>query len=293
MPRPSSTPTRTMVTRSDQQRDERRDDIASLAEAVAEDYCPKSRVEPTTILRAKRITLSFGPYGDAFDGMLEHRSGRFHVYANLNRLKAPDSGRARFTLAHELGHFFIDDHRRALASGQVLRHPSRCDHESRNPAEAEADHFASHLLMPTARFLREAKKYLPGLDAVLALKESFGTSITSTAIRYVKLDVAPCTLVKWDPNGFDWKWFSSSTFAAGYRKTIESQSKVPSDSPTGMALAGKPAPPKGYFQAGTSAHAWFPGAWSGTSRDVLLIEQAIPLGEFGVLTLLYPEARKY
>jgi len=272
---------------------ERFQEIGHLAEAVAEEHCPNARVEPALILKNKNVTLSYGPYGSAFDGMLEHRSGRFHVYANLDRLKTPESGRARFTLAHELGHYFIDDHRRALQSGQVFRHPSKCDYESRNPAEQEADHFASHLLMPTTRFVRKAKRYVPGLDAILALKDTFGTSITSTAIRYTKLELAPCTLVKWDPDGLDWKWFSPSTYAAGYRRIIESQAKVPPDSATGMALAGKPPPPKGYFQAGTSAHAWFPGAWSGSSRDVLLIEQAIPLGEFGVLTLLYPEARRY
>jgi hypothetical protein len=53
--------------------------------------------EPEQILSRNKITLSYGYYEDAFDGMLEHQSGRFHVYANLQRLKAKDSGRARFT----------------------------------------------------------------------------------------------------------------------------------------------------------------------------------------------------
>ena len=52
-------------------------------------------------------------------------------------------------------------------------------------------------------------------------------------------------------------------------------------------------PDKGYFQCGTSASAWFPGIWLGSAKDLVFIEQALPLGEFGVLTLLYPEQRKY
>lgn len=290
---PNEKPTRKTSHSSNGESELRLHEIALLAEAVAEEHCPKGRVEPVTILKNKTVTLSFGSYGSAFDGMLEHRFGRFHVYGNLDRLRDRESGRARFTLGHELGHFFIDDHRRALQSGAVLRHASMCDSQSRNPAEVEADHFASHLLLPTARFVREAKKYVMGLDAILALKDSFGTSITSTAIRYTKLDLAPCTLVKWDRDGFSWKWFSPSTYGAGYRRTIEAAARVPPDSATGRALSGAEPSQKGYFQAGTSARAWFPGAWTGTSRDIILIEQAIPLGEFGVLTLLFPEARKY
>ena len=293
MPMPSEPLLKRMASPAEVLTEDRLDEIALLAEAVADEHCPKGRVEPELIAGRNRITLSFSAYDDAFDGMLEHRSGRFHIYANQTRLRTRDGGRARFTVAHELGHFYIDEHRRALASGAVPRHPSFCDHQSKNPVEQEADHFASHLLMPTDRFRQSAKGLPMGLDAVLSLKDTFGTSITSTAIRYTKLNVAPCTLVKWDRDGFSWKWFASDTYSAGYRKTIEEQSRVPKDSPTGRALAGEAPPSKGYFHAGTSASAWFPGAWAGTAKDVLLIEQAIGLGEFGTLTMLFPEARRF
>ena len=39
-----------------------------------------------------------------------------------------------------------------------------------------------------------------------------------------------------------------------------------------------------------TASAWFPRVKSGEYRDVIFIEQAIPLGKFGVLTFLYPES---
>jgi hypothetical protein len=147
--------------------------------------------------------------------------------------------------------------------------------------------------MPTARFIRAAKNHVVGLDAVLALKDVFGTSITSTAIRFTKLNLGPCTLVKWSADGFAWKWFASDTFMAGYRRTIETAAKVPRDSATGRALAGDALPESGYFQTGTSASAWFPGILPGTTKDVVFIEQAIPLGQFGVLTFLFPERRSF
>lgn len=281
------------MARNDAARDQQLDDIAGLAEAIAEEHASTGRVEPEQILAHNKITLSFGNYEDAFDGMLEFDRGRFHVYANLQRLKTRDSGRARFTLGHELGHYYIDAHRRALQSGSTTRHPSFADHQSDNPLEVEADHFACHLLMPTARFVRAAKGRAAGLETILALKDVFGTSITSTAIRYTKLDLAPCTLVKWSGDGFGWKWFSGSTFAAGYRRTIENVEKVPKDSPTGRALAGETPPAGGIFKAGTLASAWFRGVLPGTSKDVVFIEQAISLGEFGVLTFLAPEQGRH
>jgi Zn-dependent peptidase ImmA (M78 family) len=278
---------------AEQIRQARLADIAELAESVTASYSYGTRTEPEAIIAAKGITLSFGSYADAFDGMLEHKAGRFHIYANLDRLRARDSGRARFTLAHELGHYFIDDHRRALQSGRAPSHPSFADFQSRNPVEYEADHFASNLLMPTERFTKAGKRLLPGFDAVLGLKDTFGTSITSTAIRYTQLDLAPCALVKWNTDGFAWKWFSPSTYSAGIRSTVGTKESVPRDSATGKALAGDAPPSKGFFQCGTSASAWFPGIRLGTPRDLVFIEQAVPLGEFGVLTLLYPEQRHY
>jgi hypothetical protein len=271
----------------------RKAEIAELAEALAGEHCPAGSIEPGRIARAKRITMSFGPYGEAFDGMLEHKAGRFHLFCNLDRVGRGDAPRARFTLAHELGHYYIDEHRLALAAGRAPAHRSLCDHESPNLAEQEADHFAANLLMPGVRFLDKARAAPPGLAGVISLAKAFGTSLTAAAIRCAAADVRPCAVVKWSWNRYAWKWLSSSTFRARFRRTVEAPEKLPPDSPTARALARQAPPQRGYFQAGTTASAWFPRVKPGEFRDVILIEQAIPLGRFGVLTFLYPEAGKY
>lgn len=271
----------------------RKDQIADLAEAVANEHCPTGSVEPQQIVRAKRITMSFGEYGDTFDAMLEHKTGRFHIFCNLDRVGQADSPRARFTLAHELGHYYIDEHRNALAAGRAAAHRSQCDYESQNLAEQEADHFAGNLLMPRSRFVDKAKSAARGLAGIISLAKAFGTSLTATAIRYAAADICPCAVVKWDWNRYAWKWLSSSTFTARYRRTIEAPEKLPSDSPTARALARQAPPDCGYFEAGTTASAWFPNVKPGEFRDVIFIEQAIPLGRFGVLTFLYPERIMY
>jgi len=271
----------------------REKEIAELAEAIAEEYFPATRVNPLAIVKAKRISISFGHYGDSFDGLLEHRHGRFHIYANLNRLDHTDSTRARFTLGHELGHYFIDEHRNALAEGLAPSHPSICEYESDLPVEREADQFSSNLLMPTARFIKFAERVPVGLEAILKIAGEFGTSVTSTAIKYVKADIVPCAVIKWNSDGFAWKWLSTETFRARYRKTIESTRKLPDDSPTARAIAGEQPPAIGFFSAGTTASSWFPRVSTRGDRNAIFIEQAVPLGRFGVLTFLYPEAGTY
>jgi len=271
----------------------RRDEIAELAEAVANEHCASGPIQPDAIAGANRITMSFGPYGDAFDGMLEHMSGRFHIFCNLDRVRESQSARARFTLGHELGHYYIDEHRHALSAGCAVAHRSVCDHESPNLAEQEADHFAANLLMPQSRFLTRARSVAPGLAGIIQLAGEFVASLTSTAIRYAACDVLPCVVVKWNWNSYAWKHLSSATFLARYRTTVEAPQHLTEGSPTARAIARETPPPAGYFEAGTTATAWFPGVRPGDFRDVILIEQAIPLGPFGVLTFLYPEAGEY
>ncbi len=165
--------------------EEQERELQDLAEEVALDGGAGPRVEPIQIAKASGITFSFNNYGSSFDGMLEHKNGRFHIYCNLERADSPTAPRARFTLAHELGHYFIDAHRQALARGKAPRHGSRCEYQSQLLVEREADHFASCLLMPEERFAAEAVTKR-GLPAVLKSANTFGTSVTSTAIRYVR-----------------------------------------------------------------------------------------------------------
>src|SRR6478736_8142320 len=92
--------------------------IASIAEAVFADYAKRIPVRPPQIIEANDIGLTYNNYGDAFDGMIEHKSGRFHIYCNVGAGDSVESPRMRFTQAHELGHYFIDEHRNSLAAGQ-------------------------------------------------------------------------------------------------------------------------------------------------------------------------------
>ena len=267
----------------------RRAEISELAEAVLAEFAPEGNIDPVFLAKRNSISLNYGKYIDAFDGLIEQKDGRFHIYLNLDRIELPDSTRCRFTLAHELGHFFLDSHRNALESGQVPSHASFCEYESTELVEQEADWFAANLLMPESRFRKKAKGFVPGFSSVIPLAHTFRTSITSTAIRYVSLGLGSCIAVKWNSEGFAWRWLCERAREAGYRWTIQSDEKIVTDSATHKALRGEPVPEKRFFSTGTTAAYWFPSISTRYWKDIILKEEAMPLGRFGVLTLLYPE----
>lgn len=272
---------------------ERLSELAELAEIVADDYCPNGRVEPDEIARAVGLTFNYGRYQDYFDGLLEHKSGRFHIYCNLDRVEKQDSGRAHFTMAHELGHYFIDEHRNALAAGVAPSHPSFSEYESELLVEAEADHFASNLLMPEQRFRSTCRAKRVGLASILELSKLFGTSVTSTALRYVKLDIVPCAVFKWTNATLQWHWMSTDTFRAKFGSVVRSGRELPPDSPTAKALRGEKPLDGSWIEAGTTVSAWFHRVSDSSHRNDILIEQAISLGRFGVLSFIFPETGRY
>lgn len=262
---------------------ERRADLSGLAEAVLAEFDSPSVICPEQIAYSSDITISFNDYGAAFDGLLQCRRRRFHIYCNTNPSRSANPARRRFTVAHELGHYFIDDHRTALEAG-ISPHNSS-SFSSRMIVEQEADFFAACLLMPQKRFVQRAMAR--GLESVLDLSRDFGTSVTSAAVRYAALEISPCAVIKWNPSGYAWKFLSASTLQARFWSTVTKVTDLPPDSPTSRALRGEQAG-SGFFQAGTTAAAWFPWLAHDSSRNVMLIEEAVQLGAFGVLTIIRP-----
>jgi hypothetical protein len=268
----------------------RRSELSELAAQAVRDFCPKVPVEPEEIAAANGITMSFGSYGESFDGMLECEAARFHIYCNLDRVEARGASRARFTLGHELGHYFVDAHRNALLAGQAPAHLSLAQYESQNPVEQEADFFSSRLLMPEPHFTSRARAAPRGLPGVLEVARLFDVSRTSAAIRYAQSDALPCAVIKWSPKGFGWKWLSTDTFRARYRATVTDIKQLPADGATARALGAGTSLRDKIFENGTTASAWFKQIASASDRNVILIEQAVSLGRFGALTFLYPES---
>ena len=259
--------------------------IAELAEHIAVQRFGGERVSPEEIASSEGIAYRYESFDEEFDGILLYEAGRFLIVCNERRALR-GSARSRFTFAHELGHYFIDEHRQALASGKMPLHFSLAEHVSDQPVETEADHFAANLLMPATPFRRKAADLDPGLQLISDLATTYGASFTSTAFRALQLDVfpAPSALFRWQKNGEQsGRRISPTTFSMfpGYRSMIAS---IPNGSLTEAVVAGRSlSGAKGI----SDCSQWLPNVRPEDRRNVSLNEEAMSIGHFGWLTLLY------
>ena len=265
----------------------REKEIEQLAALLVTQSATKDRVDLESIAEAEGITFSFGYYGNSFDGLLECRNGTFHIYINVDTNKGAHSPRARFSFAHELGHYFLDWHRMALDRG-VPSHGSKADFESGYlAAEREADMFAAHLLLPALQVKKAAHHRIDAAE-IVRLAEHFGTSLSATAMRCARLDLAPLIVMRWTATTRAWCWSSSTFEQRTGNKAFKSIERLPSDSMTRQMLLGSATESDTITSRGTTLSTWFPGVRAGSSYDDILTEECISLGPHGALTILRP-----
>ena len=139
-------------------------------------------VDPKRIAKANQIEVRPMPAATGVSGMLLRVGDHFGIgYAT----HIDNVGYQNFSLAHELGHYFLEGHVDAvLAHGN--RHESRAGFRSDDPYEIEADHFAAALLMPEFLFSAAIADAGQGIAAVDHLAGRCVTSLTATAIRYAQ-----------------------------------------------------------------------------------------------------------
>jgi len=189
--------------------------IKELAEFIALKY-NSFKVPIEEIVQNEGIRLIYAEYGsNSFDGMTVYDNNNFYIHLNTDKGNKRNSTRGRFTLAHELGHYFLDSHRTGLKMGLLSSHPSFLNRKSHNKIEREADYFASCLLMPEQMVCSELHRKKFSFDLIQKLSEKHSVSITACAIRFVQIGHHPIMiiyaengLVKWKitSNDFPFKW---------------------------------------------------------------------------------------
>jgi Zn-dependent peptidase ImmA (M78 family) len=206
------------------------EELNDLASSIADYYFPNGQIDPILIAERNNISYSFGNYSDAFDGLIECEDAKFHIFMNLNRLQHSYSERARFTFAHELGHYFIDSHRNSLLKGLSPSHCSQTGFKSRNRAERQADYFASCLLMPENSFKKYCYRKKFEYRIIEELSKKFGTSKSATALRFCAIGNHPIMVVYSYKNSIRWFW-SSQDFR--FRWLRNGKDKLPDDTVAG------------------------------------------------------------
>jgi IrrE N-terminal-like domain len=118
-------------------------------------------VDPFAIAVSRDIVVEPKPdAGPGVSGMLLRHGDTFGI---LYATHIPSEGYQRFSVAHELGHYFLDGHIDHVLPKDGV-HASQAGFVSADPYELEADQFAAGLLMPAAAFRRALGKRDAGLS---------------------------------------------------------------------------------------------------------------------------------
>ena len=210
--------------------------IKELAEFLALEHNSDIETQLEAIAELEGISVFYDDYENAFDGTLVYDDG-YYIHINTNLGNKPKTQRGRFTLAHELGHYFIDSHRIALKKGLLEPHPSRYNKNTHQKIEREADYFASCILMPEKRFRQDCKRFRKfDFSVIKFLSKKYNVSITACALRFADVGTHSIMVVYMENNRIEWRW-NSDDFK--YWKLADGKEIVPEDS-----LAGK------YFKTG-------------------------------------------
>jgi hypothetical protein len=258
-------------------------------EILDENRISESPVIPEHIAALFPIPLPI----ESVDGFPPDTYGALYKSGNDFRIlistSCPTEGHRRFTLCHELGHFFLDDHLGALFDGGASAHFSSTSHfrgQRKDWYELEADAFASELLVPTSLAQPLTARHRSGLHVIETLADTFQCSVSCAAIRFAALTDEPAAVIISKDGTVEWAAYSGPLQEFNWTRRRVRGDWAPRGSAT-RALALDHDAVRSCERRETTGYLseWFDG-----SPHVETTEEALGLGSYGrVLTVLTPD----
>lgn len=249
--------------------------------ALADCDCLSLPVDPLAIARRKGIFVAAEAL-DGCSGCLVKSGDNFGIlYSNsLN-----NEGFERFTISHELGHYFLPGHPAKLFGGGQTAHRSRSGFVSRDPLERQADNFAATLLLPETLFLKALRaERAEGFKAIKSLAALGKSSLTAAALRFARLSEDPVAVVMSMGQEVQWCEMSQSLRDLRGLTRLRKGSLLPRDTTSARFNAKSSNVADSQQTEGCSDLAlWFDGAPS-----IEMMEDVVGLGNYKrTLTVLF------
>lgn len=267
--------------------------IARQAEYLASEYSTsRGGGDPATAIQEEGIKYIERGFGAGnFEGASRYRreKNRFEVFVNTDVETTAE--RRQFTRSHELAHVHLAPHRDLLK--QVITHRSSPEFNKETAIEREADLFAGHFLAPTKRVKKIAGSGYWSAETILDIASQLEISRLCAAIRCQQALQGVSALIKWNPDGTaQWQKMANSWWEQLPSRSIRHQQALVRESATELLLTGTEPGQQGYIVRGNTMGYLFPRHHFkfGIGNDQLVREYAIPLGIYGVLTLVRPDS---
>lgn len=237
-------------------------------------------VDPFAIAASRDIEVNPKPDCEGgVSGMLLRHGNNFAI---LYATHIKSEGFQRFSVGHELGHYFLDGHIDHVI-GEDGVHVSRGGFVSADPFEQEADCFSTGLLMPETLFKQALRKLDPGLAAVETMAGLCRASLPATGIRCAEItDHAIAVIVSTGPV-IDYCILSTAMKSLPDLTWLRRGSPIPQNT----ATARLNARPDAVLNGERIVDDVDALDWLGGKRSVTLCEEVAGLGSYGkTLTVL-------
>lgn len=182
--------------------------------AVVTGLAKSTPIDPLKVVECEShfIVAHGDNFADAFDGRLEYDHPLFVLFYNtkydhLWPHRGEHHPKVHFTIAHELGHYFLERHRRYLLKARQP-HNSEAEFVADNFAEREADCFAAGLLMPETLLRPRVNKRPPSIPAIRNATGDYHVSFTSMLVRWIQLCDFPCAMACVQGGNIKWGFIS-------------------------------------------------------------------------------------
>lgn len=179
----------------------RLDQVSKLADELVVRLDMKAPIDPFQIVESEKpfIRIRGGDLKNRCDGKLKYNKSQnlfllfFNTKYDGGLREGEHHARTRFSIAHELGHYFIQAHYKYLRHGGKP-HPSSSEYRTKVQMEREADTFAASLLLPTHLVKPIVDKGIT-IRRLDEIARDFQASLLCTTIRAVRLSDEPCAVV--------------------------------------------------------------------------------------------------
>ena len=231
-------------------------------------------IDPFKIAASRDIEVkSKSEAAPGVSGMLLRHGNSFGIlYATHIR----SEGFQRFSVGHELGHYFLEGHIDHILPQDGV-HASYAGFVSSDSYELEADYFSSGLLMPAAPFKKALARRNPGLETIEFMAGLCRTSLTATGIRCAELSADAMAVVISTGQTIDYCFMSDAMKSLPQLAWLRKGSPVPKNTETARLNSDQTR-----VLAGDRAVNEIDVLdWLGGTRSAIVTEEVVGLGSYG------------
>lgn len=254
---------------------------ALAAEQFVKSWGMELPIDPFAIADKFKITVVAKPASHpGVSGMLVRVGNEFAIAYTTHIDNEPFQ---RYSVAHELGHYFLPGHPEAVFDEHGV-HESRAQFLSKDRYEMEADGFAAGLLMPRHLFVPALGRSQQGLAGVEGLAILCKTSLHATAIRYAQCTRDMVAVVISTGSRIDHCFMSEALKSVDGIDWLRKRDHLPRSCPTyGFNQDAVNVRTAQRIEQSSNFQDWFGGR-----RSLEISEDVIGLGSYGrTLTVLY------